>query len=145
MAHFQHFVTSSLINKNSSQGCQQTLTSTLAVKTVLRLPRHFRSVSHIRCSESLSCADFGKQFELRSVKSEFPPSLLLNLVLSMLTAIQALIILMSQNRQAEKDRVNAEHEYEVNLKAELESGASIYRPIPFCSVAHRITQLISGA
>jgi uncharacterized membrane protein len=38
----------------------------------------------------------------------------------MLAAIQAPIILMSQNRQAEKDRFNAEHDYEVNLKAELE-------------------------
>ena len=38
----------------------------------------------------------------------------------MLAAIQAPIILMSQNRQAEKDRLNAEHDYEVNLKAELE-------------------------
>ena len=38
----------------------------------------------------------------------------------MLAAIQAPIILMSQNRQADKDRLNAEHDYEVNLKAELE-------------------------
>ena len=38
----------------------------------------------------------------------------------MLASIQAPIILMSQNRQAEKDRLNAEHDYEVNLKAELE-------------------------
>jgi uncharacterized membrane protein len=38
----------------------------------------------------------------------------------MLAAIQAPIILMSQNRQAYKDRLNAEHDYEVNLKAELE-------------------------
>jgi uncharacterized membrane protein len=48
------------------------------------------------------------------------PYILLNLFLSMLAAIQAPIILMSQNRQAEKDRQNAEHDYEVNLKAELE-------------------------
>jgi len=48
------------------------------------------------------------------------PYILLNLLLSMLAAIQAPIILMSQNRQAEKDRLNAEHDYEVNLKAELE-------------------------
>lgn len=48
------------------------------------------------------------------------PYILLNLVLSMLAAIQAPIMLMSQNRQAEKDRYNAEHDYEVNLKAELE-------------------------
>ena len=48
------------------------------------------------------------------------PYILLNLFLSMLAAIQAPIILMSQNRQSEKDRVRADHDYEVNLKAELE-------------------------
>jgi uncharacterized membrane protein len=48
------------------------------------------------------------------------PYILLNLVLSMLAAIQAPVILMSQNRQAYKDRLSAEHDYEVNLKAELE-------------------------
>lgn len=48
------------------------------------------------------------------------PYILLNLFLSMLAAIQAPIMLMSQNRQAEKDRRSAEHDYEVNLKAELE-------------------------
>jgi uncharacterized membrane protein len=48
------------------------------------------------------------------------PYILLNLFLSMLASVQAPIILMSQNRQAEKDRQTAEHDYEVNLKAELE-------------------------
>ncbi|MDQ1333910.1 MAG: hypothetical protein QG552_860 [Thermodesulfobacteriota bacterium] len=48
------------------------------------------------------------------------PYILLNLFLSMLAAIQAPIILMSQNRQAQKDRLSAEHDYEVNLKSELE-------------------------
>ena len=48
------------------------------------------------------------------------PYILLNLFLSMLAAIQAPIILMSQNRQSQKDRLTAEHDYEVNLKAELE-------------------------
>lgn len=48
------------------------------------------------------------------------PFILLNLVLSMLAAVQAPIILMSQNRQAERDRRDALHDYEVNLKAELE-------------------------
>ena len=48
------------------------------------------------------------------------PYILLNLFLSMLAAIQAPIILMSQNRQSEKDRLHAAHDYEVNLKAELE-------------------------
>jgi uncharacterized membrane protein len=48
------------------------------------------------------------------------PYILLNLFLSMLAAIQAPIILMSQNRQSDKDRLHAEHSYEVNLKSELE-------------------------
>jgi len=48
------------------------------------------------------------------------PYILLNLFLSMLAAIQAPIILMSQNRQAYKDRLSADHDYEVNLKAEIE-------------------------
>jgi uncharacterized membrane protein len=51
------------------------------------------------------------------------PYILLNLFLSMLAAIQAPIILMSQNRQVAKDRLDAAHDYEVNLKAELEIRA----------------------
>jgi len=48
------------------------------------------------------------------------PFILLNLVLSCLAAIQAPIILMSQNRQAQKDRLKAEYDYNVNRKAEKE-------------------------
>lgn len=48
------------------------------------------------------------------------PYILLNLVLSCLAAIQAPIILMSQNRQEDRDRLRAEYDYRVNLKAELE-------------------------
>lgn len=48
------------------------------------------------------------------------PFILLNLILSCLAAIQAPIIMMSQNRQAVKDRQRSEHDYKVNLKAELE-------------------------
>lgn len=48
------------------------------------------------------------------------PYILLNLFLSMLAALQAPVIMMSQNRQAAKDRTDAAHDYEVNLKAELE-------------------------
>ncbi|MBF5060246.1 DUF1003 domain-containing protein [Candidatus Neptunochlamydia vexilliferae] len=48
------------------------------------------------------------------------PFILLNLVLSCLAAIQAPIIMMSQSRQAEKDRLQANKEYQPNLKAELE-------------------------
>jgi CRP/FNR family cyclic AMP-dependent transcriptional regulator len=48
------------------------------------------------------------------------PYILLNLFLSMLAALQAPVIMMSQNRQNSKDRLKADLEYEVNLKAELE-------------------------
>lgn len=48
------------------------------------------------------------------------PFILLNLMLSCVAAAQAPIIMMSQNRQAVKDRERAEHDYEINLKAELE-------------------------
>ncbi len=48
------------------------------------------------------------------------PYILLNLFLSMLASIQAPVIMMSQNRQAAKDRLDAAHDYEVNLKAEIE-------------------------
>ena len=48
------------------------------------------------------------------------PFIFLNLLLSMLAALQAPIIMMSQNRQAARDRAMAEHDYAVNLKAELE-------------------------
>ena len=48
------------------------------------------------------------------------PFILLNLFLSMVAAFQAPIIMMSQNRQSAKDRLQASHDYEVNLKAEIE-------------------------
>jgi len=48
------------------------------------------------------------------------PFIFLNLILSMVAALQAPVILMSQNRQANRDRVSAGLDYEVNLKAELE-------------------------
>jgi uncharacterized membrane protein len=48
------------------------------------------------------------------------PYILLNLFLSMLASVQAPIILMSQNRQGVKDRQSAMHDYEINLRAELE-------------------------
>ena len=48
------------------------------------------------------------------------PYILLNLFMSLLASVQAPIILMSQNRTAERDRLAAGHDYEVNLKAEIE-------------------------
>ncbi len=50
------------------------------------------------------------------------PYILLNFVLSTLAAIQAPIILMSQNRQTERDRIAAKYDYQVNRKAEREIG-----------------------
>ncbi|HSP34013.1 MAG TPA: DUF1003 domain-containing protein [Thermoanaerobaculia bacterium] len=51
------------------------------------------------------------------------PFILLNLALSTIAAIQAPIIMMSQNRQSSKDKLLAENDYQVNLKAEMEIGA----------------------
>ncbi|HSJ12276.1 MAG TPA: DUF1003 domain-containing protein [Gillisia sp.] len=48
------------------------------------------------------------------------PFILLNLILSCLAALQAPIIMMSQNRLEQKDRQRGEHDYQINLKAELE-------------------------
>ena len=48
------------------------------------------------------------------------PFIFLNLVMSMIAALQAPVIMMSQNRAAARDRMNAEHDYVVNLRAELE-------------------------
>lgn len=48
------------------------------------------------------------------------PYILLNLLLSCLAALQAPVIMMSQNRAAEKDRLHADNDYQVNVKAELE-------------------------
>lgn len=59
------------------------------------------------------------------------PFIFLNLVLSMLAAVQAPVILMSQNRQAMKDRITARHDYEVNLRTQLE----------ILRLAHRIERL----
>jgi uncharacterized membrane protein len=48
------------------------------------------------------------------------PFILLNLILSCLAAIQAPIIMMSQNRKEQKDRLRGENDYKINLKAEIE-------------------------
>jgi uncharacterized membrane protein len=48
------------------------------------------------------------------------PFILLNLILSCIAAIQAPVIMMSQNRQEEKDRQRAKNDYEINLKSEKE-------------------------
>jgi uncharacterized membrane protein len=48
------------------------------------------------------------------------PYIFLNLILSMIAALQAPVIMMSQNRQAQRDRIDAGNDYEVNLKAEID-------------------------
>jgi uncharacterized membrane protein len=63
------------------------------------------------------------------------PFIFLNLMLSMLAAVQAPIILMSQNRQARKDRITARHDYEVNLRTQLE----------ILRLAHRVEMLAQDA
>jgi len=60
---------------------------------------------------------------LKYIKGDFAdpyPFILLNLILSCLAAIQAPVILMSQNRSAQRDRLRAEYDYAVNRKAERE-------------------------
>ncbi|PLK28069.1 hypothetical protein C0V72_00520 [Porphyrobacter sp. TH134] len=63
------------------------------------------------------------------------PFIFLNLMLSMLAAVQAPIILMSQNRQARKDRITARHDYEVNLRTQME----------ILRLSHRIETLAQAA
>ena len=53
------------------------------------------------------------------------PFILMNLILSCIAALQAPIIMMSQNRQEEKDRKRSENDYLINLKAELEIRAML--------------------
>lgn len=57
---------------------------------------------------------------LQQLRFDPYPFILMNLVLSCLAALQAPIIMMSQNRQTEKDRAESENDYLVNLKAEMQ-------------------------
>jgi uncharacterized membrane protein len=73
------------------------------------------------CAVMLVWVSLNSFFLARSGKDFDPyPYILLNLVLSMVASMQAPVIMMSQNRQATKDRLDATHDYEVNLKAEME-------------------------
>ncbi|SFZ82815.1 Uncharacterized membrane protein [Devosia enhydra] len=62
----------------------------------------------------------GGNLALRGAGFDPYPFIFLNLILSMLAAVQAPVIMMSQNRQAAKDRLVSQHDYAVNLKAEIE-------------------------
>jgi uncharacterized membrane protein len=55
-----------------------------------------------------------------TLKFRFDPFILMNLILSSIAALQAPIIMMSQNRQEEKDRMMNENDYLINLKAEMQ-------------------------
>lgn len=77
------------------------------------------------------------------------PFIFLNLILSMIAALQAPVIMMSQNRQAEHDRVDAAHDYEVNLKAEIEIMAlhdkfDDMRHLEIMLIREQVTQLQAG-
>jgi uncharacterized membrane protein len=72
---------------------------------------------------ALACAGIAAWMLINAaLKKAFDPYpfILLNLVLSCLAALQAPVIMMSQNRQAARDRLDAQHDYEVNTQAELE-------------------------
>jgi uncharacterized membrane protein len=71
------------------------------------------------------------------------PYIFLNLVLSMMSAVQAPVIMMSQNRQDEKDRLALNHDYEVNLKTEREIQ-SLHRKLDRLTALHQaeMNQLI---
>ena len=56
----------------------------------------------------------------RMYKFDPYPFILMNLILSCIAALQAPIIMMSQNRQEEKDRKRSENDYMINLKAEMQ-------------------------
>ena len=70
------------------------------------------------------------------------PFIFLNLVLSMLAAVQAPVIMMSQNRQASKDRMDAGNDYQVNLKAEIEIMALLEKVEHLAARQQEQTELI---
>jgi uncharacterized membrane protein len=69
------------------------------------------------------------------------PYIFLNLMLSMLAAVQAPIIMMSQNRQAAKDRFEARLDYEINQKAEAQIGVEMAEIAAMRGVLERIEQI----
>ena len=80
-------------------------------------------------------ARFGREFDPY-------PYIFLNLILSMVAALQAPVILMSQNRQAARDRLAATLDYEINLKAEVEIMA-LHDKLDRIRVEH-LEQAVSG-
>ncbi|MCH5688522.1 DUF1003 domain-containing protein [Niabella sp. W65] len=70
------------------------------------------------------------------------PFILLNLILSCLAALQAPVIMMSQNRQEEKDRERAKKDYMINLKAELEIKLLHEKMDRLLALENRLTELL---
>lgn len=70
------------------------------------------------------------------------PFILLNLVLSSIAALQAPVIMMSQNRQESKDRIRAEHDYEINLKSEILIEEVLKRLIKLEENQHELIRFI---
>ena len=72
------------------------------------------------------------------------PYIFLNLMLSMLAAVQAPIIMMSQNRQAAKDRLEARLDYEINQKAEAQIGVLMAEITAMREMLERMSQPSAG-
>jgi uncharacterized membrane protein len=70
------------------------------------------------------------------------PYIFLNLMLSMLAAVQAPIIMMSQNRQAARDRLEARLDYEVNQKAEAQIGMMMEQIIAIRASVEQLSHLL---
>lgn len=68
----------------------------------------------------LTCWIIFNVLAVTGMKFDPYPFILMNLILSCIAALQAPVIMMSQNRQEEKDRMRSENDYLINLKAELE-------------------------
>jgi uncharacterized membrane protein len=89
-------------------------------------------------------------FAMRMEAFDPYPFIFLNLMLSLLAALQAPVIMMSQNRQAAKDRLMAAHDYEVNLKAEIEIAAlheklDAIRAQELATLVGRIEKAVNGS
>lgn len=72
------------------------------------------------------------------------PFILLNLILSCLAALQAPVIMMSQNRQEEKDRDRAKKDYMINLKAELDLKSLHEKMDTILAFQHKIEEMLKG-
>jgi uncharacterized membrane protein len=88
-------------------------------------------------------------FAMRMQPFDPYPFIFLNLMLSLLAALQAPVIMMSQNRQAAKDRLMAANDYEVNLKAEIEIAAlheklDAIRAQELATLIQRIEKTVGG-